>query len=356
MSTMKAIVTSEGQTAAVGDVSIPSPGAGEILVKVHYVAQNPTDWKATASARPGLVVGCDFAGTVANPNGSKWREGQRVAGFVHGTTASPPRGVFAEYTVAESSLVYAIPDSVSFQDAATIPLAFATAAQAVFQRLGLPEPSKPATSSFPVLVNGGSSSVGQYAIQLIKLAGLFVIATGSKRNHQLLKELGADAVVDYRDGDWIAQIRKLSDDGLEYAFDTISEVETTKAVAEALSPTKGGHVICILPRKTEELGPDANPKVKIQSTIVYSVFERALSYGAFDNCGQATPQDKAFWRKYLSLLPEYLESGKIKPNPAKEFGGISDILTGFKHQQEGKVSAEKLVYKIVHAPHGAMLS
>ncbi|KAH8647251.1 zinc-binding dehydrogenase [Xylariales sp. PMI_506] len=345
MATMKALVTIEGNKAAVQEVPIPTPQEGEILVKVHYVAQNPTDWKAVASSPPGRVVGCDFAGTIANPNGSKWKEGQRVAGFVQGTSPRPPRGVFAEYAVIEASLVFPIPDSVTYQEAAVIPLAFATAAQALFQRLGLPEPSKPAKSAFPVLINGGTSSVGKYAIQLSKLAGLFVIATGSKRNHEILKSLGADVAVDYSDADWIDQIRKASHDGLEHAFDCIAEVETTKAIAHALSPTKGGHIVCILPRKTKELDPELT-KVKVESTIVYSVFERTLKYGAFDNCGEPTPQDKAFWEKYLSLLPEYLTSGKIKPNRIRELGGLDDILSGFKLQADGKVSAEKLVYKI----------
>lgn len=55
---------------------------------------------------------------------------------------------------------------------------------------------------------------------------------------------------------------------------------------------------------------------------------------------------KLDWEKYLSLLPELLSSGKIKPNRIREMGGLNDIITGFKEQQEGKVSAEKLVYKI----------
>ncbi|KAH8168238.1 hypothetical protein CIB48_g69 [Xylaria polymorpha] len=98
--------------------------------------------------------------------------------------AEPLRGAYAEYLVTGSSFVFAVPDSVTLKDASTISLAFATAMQAMFQRLGLPEPSEPATSAFPILINGGTSSVGLYAVQLAKLAGLYVIATGSKQNHE----------------------------------------------------------------------------------------------------------------------------------------------------------------------------
>lgn len=346
MTKMQALVTQEDHKVAVQEIDIPTPAEGEILVKVTYVAQNPTDWKAARGAPPGRIVGCDFAGTIADANGSSWREGQRVAGFVQGTSTNgippnPIRGVFAQYCVIEKSLVFAIPDDITDQQAAVIPLPFATAVQAMFQRLQLPEPSKPAKTAFPLLVYGGTSSVGKYGIQLGKLAGLFVVATGSKKNHELLKLLGADAVVDYNDAGWPEQVRKVTHDGLEHAFDCIAEKGTQEAIAKAMSPTKGGHIVGLLPHKLE------HPKVKYESTIVYTVFERALKYGAFDNCGdQTTPEDKAVWEKYLSLLPDLLSSGKVKPNRIREMGGLNDIITGFQEQQEGKVSAEKLVYKI----------
>jgi NADPH:quinone reductase-like Zn-dependent oxidoreductase len=75
-STMRALVTKGNNVAAVEEVPKPQPGEGEILVKVHYVAQNPTDWKQVAASKEGKVVGCDFAGTISDPNGSKWREGK----------------------------------------------------------------------------------------------------------------------------------------------------------------------------------------------------------------------------------------------------------------------------------------
>ncbi|KAI0891277.1 zinc-binding dehydrogenase [Annulohypoxylon nitens] len=342
---MKALVTVEGKTAIVKEVEIPKPEEGEILVKVHYVAQNPTDWKAMKSVSLGRIIGCDFAGTVEDNNGSRWRIGQRISGFVQGSSVDPVRGVFAEYAVIEASLVYPIPDEVSYQDAAVIPLALATAVQAIFGRLKLPEPSSPAKEAFSFLISGGASSVGQYAIQLAKLAGAFVVATGSTRNHELLKSLGADAVVDYKDLDWPERVRQLTHDRLQFAFDCISEKGTPEAIVKSLSPREGGHVITILP-VNEIRSRIGNEKVKLESTIVYTVFERPRSFGTFDNCGDATPEDKALWEKYLTIIPELLSSGKLKPNRARELGGLDDILSGFREQEDGKVSAEKLVYKI----------
>ncbi|WQF78773.1 Putative GroES-like superfamily, alcohol dehydrogenase-like, NAD(P)-binding domain superfamily [Colletotrichum destructivum] len=341
--TMKALVTQGDKTAKVQEVAKPQPGPGEILIKVSAVAQNPTDWKSTAAVPAGRIVGCDFAGTIADPNGTSFKPGQRVAGWVHGASVDPLRGAFAEYLVTESTLVFPVPDSLTDSEAAVISLAFATSVQALFQRMGLPDPENPAKEPIPVLINGGTGSVGLYAIQLAKKAGLRVIATGGKKNHELLKSLGADVTIDYRDEDWIEQVRKAAGDNLQHVFDTISEVETTTAVAKAVSP-KGGHVMCILPRKADEVG--APQGVKVESTLGYTVFGRSLKYGAFDNIDGAKPEDKKFWEKYLKLLPKWLEDGSIKPNPTKEFGGLEDIPKGFELQAKGGVSAEKLVYKI----------
>ena len=347
--TMKALVSVEGKAAEVNaDVPIPKAGEGEIIVKVHTVAQNPTDWKAVAMVPPGRTIGCDFAGEVYDNNGSHWRPGQRVAGFVQGTAVDPPRGAFAEYLAIEASLVFPIPESVSYPDAAVLPLPIATAIQAMYQRLNMPEPSKPAKSTFPFLVNGGTSSVGKYAIQLGKMTGAYVIATGSKKNHELLLSLGADAAVDYNDADWPEQVRQKSHDGLEHALDCIAENGTPEAIAKALSPTKGGHIVTLLPiGNVRPAVEEINKKAKIESTIVYTVFQRKLPYKAFDNCGEETPEDKALWEKYLQVIPQYLEKGLIKPNRVKPMGTIEDINKGFKLQQEGKVSAEKLTYNIV---------
>ncbi|KAI1171911.1 zinc-binding dehydrogenase [Nemania sp. FL0916] len=343
---MKAFVTVEGRTAAVREIAKPTPSAGEILVRVHYAAQNPTDWKSVPGRPPGRIVGCDFAGTVADANGSAWRVGQRVAGFVYGTMADPLRGAYAEYLVAEPSLVFAVPDEVSLRDASTISLALATAVQALFQRLGLPE-SGASGSALPILINGATSSVGLYAVQLAKLAGLYVIATGSERNHGLLKDLGADVVVDYNDAAWPSKVRELTHDNLQHALDTIAEKATTESVARAISPTKGGHVLCILPRKSAELPADLG-HVKVESTIVYTVFGHAIDLkGApFDNWGGPTPQDRTFWEQWIARLPKLLAAGTIRANPSRELGGLETVAEGFELQKQGKIRAQKLVYKI----------
>lgn len=308
--TMRALISVPEKSAEVKDVPTPEPSDGEILIKVQYVAQNPTDWKAMRQVPPGRIIGCDFSGTIEDPNGSSWKKGQRVAGFVHGTWPSPMRGAFAEYLVTEADVVYAVPDSISGEEAAAIPLAFGTAVQAMEQRLNLPEPSKPAKSAFPFFINGGTSSVGKYAIQLAKLGGLFVVASGSRKNHELLKELGADECVDYNDSDWPQQVKRLTHDKLEHAFDCICQDGSTGRITDAMS-AKGGHIVTLLPTKDEI----KNSKVRVESTIVYSVFGRELRYGAFDNCGDVSSSD--------SSLIHYLADPIVAPTSGQ--GTVGEV-------------------------------
>ncbi|KXJ87935.1 zinc-binding dehydrogenase [Microdochium bolleyi] len=351
---MKALVTASPKTVAVrSDVPIPVLRQGEILVKVHYAAQNPTDWKGVPGKPPGRVVGCDFAGTVADANGSsQWAVGQRVAGWVHGGSADPDRGAFAEYLATEPSLVFPVPDSVSLEAASTVSLAVATAVQALFQRLGLPQPGSSSAGSSDkktqVLIYGGTSSVGLYAVQLAKMAGLRVIATGSARNHDLLRSLGADETVDYNDADWVEKVRSLTNDDLRYALDTISEGGSIESVASAISTAHGGHVMCLLPWRGAKLPEDVAARVKVESTIAYTVFEKPLKgMEAFDYNGGVTTEDRRFWEEHgLKKLPGWLESGELKPNPVKILGGLEAVPEGFKLHQEGKVRVEKIVYKI----------
>ncbi len=91
--------------------------------------------------------------------------------------------------VQEATLVFRYPSTISPESAATIPLAAITAALGLFHEMELPLP--PATNGVSILILAGSTSVGQYAIQLAKAAGCFVITTASPARHSYLKELGA---------------------------------------------------------------------------------------------------------------------------------------------------------------------
>ncbi|KAM0475441.1 hypothetical protein ACHAP7_007340 [Fusarium lateritium] len=146
MATMRAFVTDGKGSGSVKSVPIPALRQGEIIVKVHYAALNPGDWKLVEGdvldgpAPPGLIAGCDFSGSVEEANDTHWKKGQRVGGWVHGATFEGI-GSFAEFVNIEASLVFAVPDNVNLQQASTISLAFATATQAMYQHLGFLDPT-----------------------------------------------------------------------------------------------------------------------------------------------------------------------------------------------------------------------
>lgn len=136
-----------------------------------------------------------------------------------------------------------------------------TAIQALFHtpRLALPVPaqSTPREAAPWVLIYSGATSVGQYAIQLAHYAGYRVITTTSPKNFELVKSLGADVAVDYRDREVAAEIREATSDTLQYGFDTISEEETQKVSVRAFGKNGGKLIVLSSARKeARELRPD----------------------------------------------------------------------------------------------------
>ncbi|GAA6002797.1 hypothetical protein JCM10207_007687 [Rhodosporidiobolus poonsookiae] len=344
--TMKALhVPAKGSLKLV-DVAVPTLGKGDILVKTKALALNPTDWKhRDFISPPNARLGCDFSGIVdkVGEGVTNLKQGDRVAAFVHGGLWED-EGSFAEYIKTEASLVWRVADSVSFEEAAASGgIAPWTAIQALFFRLGLNTPQNPTDSKEPVLVWGGSTSVGLYAIQLLKLAGYTVISTASEKNFELLKEFGASAVYSYSDSE---TPKKIASDypTLSKALDTISEKGTTVSIAEAISAAAGkGHVITLLPPKDEKLKEFEG--VKVEPTLVYTVLGKAFSMGVeFPEM----PEDKKAIEEWLAgPLPSLLASGKLRSNPLlKRDGGLEGINDGLDFLKAGKNSAQKLVYSL----------
>ena len=166
-------------------------------------------------------------------------------------------GAYQEYVKVDKGLIIPLPDNVSFEGGATLPLASITAALVIFQQLGFPFPGE-GKKDIPFLVWGGASSVGMYAIQLANLAGATVIATASKQNHDLLKSLGATYTFDYKDVDVIEKIKKASGGGVQYGIDTVSEAKTVQQGAKAYK--ENGEIGLILPVDKSKSGDSLTHK------------------------------------------------------------------------------------------------
>ncbi|KIM83817.1 hypothetical protein PILCRDRAFT_87807 [Piloderma croceum F 1598] len=329
------------------------PKFDDLLVRVHAVALNPTDWKHLAFNKPGYSSGSDFAGVVVKGAGD-FKEGDRVAGFTRGGALQQDNGAFADYIAAQQPVVWHIPDSVSFEQAAALggipgdvsdilyktlkvhtrTILFQTAAQALYTRLNIPRPwsspNKPSVSpGDSILIWSGAASVSFYAIQLAKIAGLRVYTTASKHHHESLKALGADVVFDYKDPEVSKKIKEASNGTIKICLDGISEHGSTKLAADAMSD-EGGKIIALLSVK-EQL----RSGISVQTTLVYSVLD---SKNVVDRV------DIAEWHK---VVPELLDSGKLRiHNIDRKNGGLEAIPEGLNELKQGKVSGKKIVYTL----------
>lgn len=226
---MKALLLEEKglwKEMKVQDIETPTPGPGEVLVKVHAAGLNPVDYKTGTNGNPNWsyphILGLDAAGTIeaVGEGVTEWNQGDRV--LFHGDLRK--QGVFAEFAVTTAHTISRIPDEVSFEDAAALPTAAYTAYQALFRKF-------PMNVLDTLLIHAGAGGVGGFAIQFAKQAGKTVYSTASKHNHEYVKSLGADEVIDYREEDVKARVMELTDGrGVDAVLDTVNRESATNSL------------------------------------------------------------------------------------------------------------------------------
>ncbi|KAI0752213.1 GroES-like protein [Irpex lacteus] len=270
---------------------VPSPGPNEVLVQNVAVASNPKDWKV-----PKWIE--NYSGV----------EGNDVAGYI---VKDPRSGAYIQYSIAPASTTFRIPESTSFEEASTLPLALGTAFIGLFKRLALPE--TPSGEKQGVIINGAASSVGAYAVQLAKRAGLFIIGVaGSSKDYA--KSLGADIIVDYRE-------------------------HQGEALAEALIKASEGHNVSHISTHDEE-NKQIPAGIDIERTGVNTV------YGEDEEFAARWYRQVAQWLAPSASNPTPFQPNRVKVLP----NGLASVPEGLKLLEEGKVHAEKLVYRITETP------
>ena len=200
---MKAVVFNKygnNDVVEVRDMPVPSPGTGEVLVKVRAASVNPVDWKMRAGQLRLItgykfpkVLGRECAGEVVGTGSgvTRFKKGDQVILL----PAVRSMGAFAEYACAPEATTFRKSESISFEHAACIPIAGLTALQALRDKGQVSYSKK-------VLVNGASGGVGHFAIQIAKIFGAEVTGVCSGANTELVKGIGADKVVDYTQEDF----------------------------------------------------------------------------------------------------------------------------------------------------------
>ncbi|HEY9102342.1 NADP-dependent oxidoreductase [Chitinimonas sp.] len=187
-----------------GEVAVRTPKGNEVVVRIEAAGVNPLDVKIVAGYLQQVfpvefpyVPGTDFSGVIetVGEEVSHLQAGDRV----FGRSAPSAGGAFAQRIVIAAADVYAVPEAMSFEQAAALPTTFGTARQALFETGGLQRGQR-------VLIHAAAGGVGVMAVQQAHRAGAYVIATASAANLDLVKSLGADEVIDYRTQDF-SQLR-----------------------------------------------------------------------------------------------------------------------------------------------------
>ena len=189
-----------GAALSLDEVPQPRCGPGQLRIEVRASSVNPIDWKLHAGklkyirpiARPTTPC-LDVAGEVLESQAEGFAPGQRITARLRGMQG----GGAAEPCVVDADMAVLLPDAISDADAAALPLAGMTALQGLRDSCGM----KLSGESRRVLVVGASGGVGHYAVQLAHIAGAHVTAVCSGARAELVRTLGADQVIDYRQQD-----------------------------------------------------------------------------------------------------------------------------------------------------------
>ena len=336
-----------GAKLTVGPAPYTPPAAGEVVVRVRAVAVNPVD------AIPGIayrlilpwltcpaVIGGDVAGEVVEVGESvtRMKPGDRVLGLALGLERSRNRaaeGAFQHYTVLMAHMVSPIPDDLSFEQAAVLPLTLATAATGLFQQdhLALPLPILDAPDrGETVLVWGGSSCVGSNAIQLARCAGYRVITTASPHNFDYVRSIGAAAAIDYHSSTAVNEL-------VEALADT--------PLAGILAATRGSVVPAVA---VSRQASGAKRVAAAQPALINRVqLLRARSRGASVSAvwGGTLKDNEVGPGIFVDFLPAALAAKIYQAAPAAVVvgDGLDQIPTAIDRLRKG-VSATKLVVRL----------
>lgn len=240
---MKAIIFKQFGTAKdvlnLKEVNRPVVQQGEVLVRLHTSAVNPSDVKKRAGLFPELlnngdvIPNSDGAGVIEAVGGGvpKARVGERV--WVYQAQHDRRFGTSAEYIRIESGRAAYLPDEASFEVGACLGIPAMTAHRCVY--------SDGSVRNATVLITGGAGRVGFYAIQWAKMDGAFVIATASnQQDKQACLDVGADGVVNHRDADFVEQVYQASGHS---KVDRVIDVEFGANLDVVLQVVKIGAVI-----------------------------------------------------------------------------------------------------------------
>ncbi|TBU30550.1 GroES-like protein [Dichomitus squalens] len=328
------LLEKQGQFA-VRDRDVPIPKRGELLIRNESVGLNPVDWKIQQWGmfldNYPAIIGAEGAGTIeaVGEGVTDLKKGDRV--FYRAVWAVNDRAAYQQYTLADPTSVTKLPEGISFDGAATLPTALASATTGLYSHPGggqyVPpwaEGGKGKYAGQPLVVIGGASVVGSVAIQFGKLSGFSpIVTTASLKNTALLQSYGATHVLDRNlSADALREeVKKIIGGYPSFVFDAVSLPETQAAGHGLLAP--GGRLLVILPQSVEATEG---------RTVTFSMSNVNLQ------------RDPQFGVDLSKVIPVLLESNEIRPLKVDIVpGGLAGIVSGVEKLRNNQVSGAKLV-------------
>lgn len=322
---MKAIVYCDYGVAnlKLEDVEKPTPNDDQVLVKVRAASVNPYDWHFVEGTpyimRLGvglrkpkdIRLGVDFAGTVeaVGKNVTQFKPGDEVFGG--------KGGAFAEYLVGRADRALTLkPANVSFEQAASLPIAALTALQAVRDK-GKVQPGQ------KVLINGASGGVGTFAVQIAKSYGAEVTGVCSTRNMEMVRSLGADRVIDYTKEDFTKG---------EQRYDVLIDNVANRSLSECRRIlNENGKYVMIGGGGVDEQG--------LLGIMMRPLKAMVLSWFVSQDMGMMMADMS---EKDLGILAELVQSGKITPVIDRRFK-LSETREAVRYVEEGHARGKVII-------------
>jgi NADPH:quinone reductase-like Zn-dependent oxidoreductase len=308
------------EVVQIKDVEKPAPGDNEVLIKVRAASVNPLDWhfmrgtpyilriQAGLRKPKDTRLGVDVAGQVeaVGRNVTQFRPGDQVFGSC--------RGAFAEYVCTSESALVLKPGNVTFEQAASVPVAAFTALQGLRNR-GQIQPGQ------KVLINGAAGGVGTFAVQLAKSFGADVTGVCSTRNVEMVRSIGADHVVDYTQEDFTKSGQRYDlffDCMGNHSLSACRDVLTSKGIYLAVGGPSGRWMI----------GP-------LTRAITAPVLSRFVGQKLFMVLARPNQKD-------LTVVRDLMEAGRATPVIDKRYR-LSEVPDAIRYLEEGHARGKVVI-------------
>lgn len=312
------------------ETAMPKIREQDVLVKIAAASINPIDLKTKEGKMKMLLkypmpltLGSDFSGTIVETG--KGATNFLIGDQVYGRVQKDRIGTFAEYIAVSQEDIALLPKNVSFEEAAAIPLVGLTSYQALYEIMNV-------TAKDKVLIQSGSGGIGTIAIQLAKLSGAYVATTTSEKNSALVRELGADKVIDYHKENFDEVLADY-----DYVFDTMGG-EILERAFNVIKPK--GKVVTL----------SGMPNKRFAREYGLPFWKQGILTLASHKLSKRAKTAKAeyvflFMRpdgKQLEQLTELIEADKLKPIIDRVIP-LEDIQAAFDYSASGRAKGKIII-------------